>query len=62
MCMACAVERLRQATRNAPVVLLLGRLKNSAWVGSLPPLLSALSRATSAELVLARDLVLSENG
>ena len=26
--MACAVERLRQAARNAPVVLLLGRLKN----------------------------------
>ena len=47
--MACTVERLRQAARNVPVVLLLGRLKNSAWVGSIPPLLFALSRATSAE-------------
>ena len=27
-CMACTVERLRQAARNVPVVLLLGRLKN----------------------------------
>ena len=26
--MACTVERLRQAARNVPVVLLLGRLKN----------------------------------
>ena len=26
--MACTVERLRQEARNAPVVLLLGRLKN----------------------------------
>ena len=40
--MACAVERLRQAARNVPVVLLLGRLKNSAWVGSIPPVLLAL--------------------
>ena len=47
--MACTVERLRQAARNVPVVLLLGRLKNSAWVGSIPPVLLALPRATSAQ-------------
>ena len=52
--MACTVERLRQAARNVPVVLLLGRLKNSAWVGSIPPVLLALSRATSAERARAR--------
>ena len=34
--MACTVERLRQAARNVPVVLLLGRLKNEVlrWVRS----------------------------
>ena len=54
--MACTVERLRQATRDAPVVLLLGRLKNSAWVGSIPPVLLALPRATSAECARARSI------
>ena len=55
--MACTVERLRQAARNVPVVLLLGRLKNSAWVGSIPPVLLALSRATSAERARARSVL-----
>ena len=55
--MACTVERLRQAARNVPVVLLLGRLKNSAWVGSIPPVLLALPRATSAECARARSVL-----
>lgn len=36
MCMACTVGRLRQAARNAPVVLLLGRLKNEGFGPSIP--------------------------
>ena len=34
--MACTVERLRQATRNAPVVLHLGRLKNEGLDPQIP--------------------------
>ena len=34
--MACTVERLRQAARNVPVVLLLGRLKNEGLDPQIP--------------------------
>ena len=57
MYMACTVERLRQAARNAPVVLLLGRLKNSVWVGQFPPcssrFLERLPPSARAQAVLS---------
>ena len=40
MCMACTVERLRQEARNAPVVLLLGRLKNEGLDPQFPNLVT----------------------
>ena len=52
-----AYQGFMTAARDAPVVLLLGRLKNSAWVGSIPPCFSRVlerlppsARASSGSL------------